>query len=78
MNNHINAAALATAAIANLNMAAIEENNIRYWEASCEENANAAIAAAAAGDRVAGQHAAKQMRFARRMVEAGTARRIGR
>lgn len=78
MMNTINARAMATAAAANLSLDVAEENNIAYWEARCYEASLAAIAAHQTGDKARGQQSANEMRFARRMADAGIARRLGR
>lgn len=74
----INANALARGTVANLNMDALEENNIRFWEDTCWEASLNAKAAAASGDLVEGRKQADWMRFARKMADAGIARRLGR
>jgi hypothetical protein len=74
----INASALARGTAANVNYDALEENNIRFWEDECYDAALNAKAAKAAGDTNEAQKHANWMRHARRMADAGIARRIGR
>lgn len=74
----INANALARGTAANVNIDTLEENNIAHWEAECYEASLNAKTAAAAGDLVEGRKQADWMRFARKMADAGIARRIGR
>jgi hypothetical protein len=78
MQNTINARAMATAAAANTNIDVAEENNITYWEAKCYDASLNALLYHAKGDMAEGKRYADEMRHARRMADAGIARRIGR
>jgi hypothetical protein len=73
-----NARAMATAIAANVNIDAVEENNIKVWEDQCYESSLNAIAAFEAGDMAEGRIHADWMRHCRKMADAGIARRIGR